>query len=78
MISGSSQRPISRKSRSVIRGYANLNDVERQEVVDEINRINKEVDRRQRDLIEKSYREGPSLDLGPFPEACPCCGRGGR
>jgi len=59
----------------VLKGFTELNSVQRNEFIEEINKYLK--DKSQQQPIEESIRKSipNAINFGPTPAGCPCCGR---
>jgi len=54
--------------KAVVRGFENLNKSEREELIEELNKSIRRIQKG--DIVE-----GTVISLGPVPGGCPCCGR---
>ncbi len=59
---------------AVLQGYVELTATERQEFVTEINRYI-EGDFSIKRVVEQDIRKSFSVQFGPAPQTCPCCGK---
>lgn len=70
---------MSPKVMKVLRGFHELGDAERAELIAEINKYQQgnTVFREslKRDLSEQVRKSQASVNFGPAPGGCPCCGR---
>lgn len=59
----------------VLKGFTELNSTQRAGFIEEINKYLK--DKSQQQPIEESIRKSipNSINFGPAPTGCPCCGR---
>lgn len=61
---------VNRKTRLVLRGYLDLSESERRDLIRELNRVIELSE------VNKSARKRDiSMELGPVSSGCPCCGR---
>lgn len=60
----------------VLRGFSELNPKQREEFVQEVNKLIE--GRTTKELLHKSLSEsirGQTINFGPAPGGCPCCGK---
>jgi hypothetical protein len=65
------------KVAKVLRGFVELTDAERSELIEEINKYQRG-DRTLRETIKRNAGDavkGSTVNFGPVPGGCPCCGR---
>lgn len=62
------------RNKQVLRGFVELNATERSELIDEINKYLKGT-RELQESVSKSIRNDTTVNFGPAPGGCPCCGR---
>ncbi len=62
------------KTKRVFRGFVELSPAERAELVAEMNKYIQGGTQLQESL-EKSIRSDNTVNFGPAPGGCPCCGR---
>jgi hypothetical protein len=65
---------MNNKTKRVLRGFIELDASERNELIDEINEYQNGT-RELRETITKSIRNDNTINFGPVPSQCPCCGR---
>ena len=62
--------------RLVFKGWVNLSERERREVIDLIGEYQRGSDTDQRRLRESANRErAVKMEIGPLGNPCPCCGK---
>jgi F0F1-type ATP synthase delta subunit len=65
---------MNKKVEVVVRGFLALTDAERSELITQINKyLNGTSEVKQ--SIRKSISESLTVNFGPAPGGCPCCGR---
>jgi hypothetical protein len=62
------------KTKRVFRGFIELNSTERGELITEMNKYLQGT-RELQESLSKSIRNDNSINFGPAPGGCPCCGR---
>ena len=62
------------KTKRVFRGFVELSATERAELITEINKYLQGTVQLQ-ESITKSIRSDNTVNFGPAPGGCPCCGR---
>ena len=69
---------MSPKVKSVVNGFVNLSQTERQEFIKEINEFlqkPKPAQESYRGGVLDSIEKGAAINFGPAPGGCPCCGK---
>jgi hypothetical protein len=65
---------MNNKTKLVFRGFVELTDSERTELIAEISKYQNGT-RDLRESLSKSVRSDTTINFGPAPGNCPCCGR---
>ncbi len=62
------------RQKAVLKGFIQLSQQERNELVEELNKLQNPPTPNTRELLERSIK-GEVINFGPAPSGCPCCGR---
>jgi hypothetical protein len=65
---------VNNRTRQVLRGFIEMTASERDELIAEMNKF-LQGNQLLRESIEKSIRSDTTVNFGPAPGTCPCCGR---
>ena len=66
---------MTKKAEKVVAGFASLNNQERQDALNDIDRLMRATPREEQELQE-SFSKRAGIDLGPTGQGgCPCCGK---
>jgi len=66
---------MTKRAERVVAGFASLNASERQDVINDINRLIRATPREEEELLE-NFSKRAGIDLGPVGQGgCPCCGK---
>lgn len=60
---------------NVLNGYITLSDTDKREFIQEINKYIEGSDTTKRILNEEVRKTFDSVNFGPAPGGCPCCGK---